>query len=368
MNSKIFLVLISLVCLFSIANAISVSVTNPIVQGTNWTIEASFSNLSNTESSRLFIDNEEIFVITKVSNLVLAESSSSKVIDFSRKELNVSFIMVGLNNGFHTITIKRYDSSNNLIEENSYDVEFIIPVSSYEKDQLTNELSKLKKDYESEISSLNEQLIEKNNEIDSLDNSITILQSTISNLEEKESTNSQNLEKINLDVNELMTSKNTQPLAFSSLNGLFLMGVENSGIILAVCLLLLLIGIVLYLKSKDFSVYSFSLPKFNFSKNNSGDSSSQNHFSDHKDMDSQVKDISKSLSTETKTDSGFSLNNIFSVLKKDGVELGTNHESNKLKPLKIGKWATESYYPENASVDNKTNSRFNAGDLIKKNF
>jgi outer membrane murein-binding lipoprotein Lpp len=327
---KLPLTLIVLTFLAVSVFAVSVNYESPISQGQQWNLTINVSSLSEGESEKLFVGEEELYVIANIDGKIIGYEKSSRVLWDSVSNSNVTLTISGYSEG-------KYDIE---IGDVSEQIEFFTPVSKSEQDALESKLDSLK----SELSSLNLTISNLESEIDSKDDQINALknenasllsslhsvESKILNLEEEGKSKEEIIEEVKDDLNLLLTER--AEARESPLYGMFAFGTQNSDILIGFIAIaaILVIGFFVY-NSRSSSIYSSSI----FGNDNKPETSLS---------EDSVKNEKK----------GFFSN----FIKKD-VDDDVEETSNTKK----GKWAVESYSPKES---NSKEEDVDFGDLIKR--
>ncbi len=338
---KPILLLLILVFSLGFVNSLSVSVDSPLSQGQQWSINANLSSLNNGENVRIYLDSEQIFVVTKVDNLYLEVTSSSRVVNSILNKDNgfLTLVCSGLSTGNYDIELK---SSNDSVGAS---VVFFEPSSKSDQEKLENDVSILEgqiNSLKSTISTLEQQnqvkdsqisdLLKENSELDS---ALILLESKLRLLEQEGKSSEEIILEMKSDLNDLLVERENQKN--SPLSGMFAFGAQNSGILIGLFALIALIVVGIFIRSRTGSIYSSSL---------FGD--------DDVAPDLNPVESDESSLNETRVSP---FKSFFSGLKKKKSPV---LNSNKKK------WAVEPYHGEEKNSVSKEEKRFDLGDLIKK--
>ena len=240
MNSAIKL-LFGLILLASMVSAASVSIdsTDSIPAGTLWTVSIDYE-LDSKNEAKIFFDNELLITIFEYNGKAFVDESqnSGKILNYTISNDELTLSITGMQEGIYDLEAKLY-SNEEKIDSDSIEIEF------YNWQDKINSLESANQLQSNLIKTLQADLNAKALEIESLkiNNQFTIeslkqINSNISTLQESDVDKNTSLEKINLDLNKLLTGKElesgttgffgltTNPLSWVALLGLLaLMGV-----------------------------------------------------------------------------------------------------------------------------------------------
>ncbi len=336
--------LVLLLLLISAVSALSISAETPIVQGQQWSFKVEFSEVSNGTESQVYVDSEQILTIGKSQSgkLFVIDESSSKVINTTINGLDLSVVFVGLSEGNHIIKVE----GDNYLDE--FTVVFYKPMSKEEQQTLQSNLAALQVEISSlknNISNLQSENESKDAQISSLQmensslaNSIQYLESNINLLEQEGKTNEEILSQVKEDLNVLLTER--EEAMKSPIAGMFAFGAQNSGLFFGIFVLIALVVVGVFIKSRTTSIYSSPI----LSK---GENVKTNKIENSEDDLLRPKKASP----------------IKSFVSRFGRKSSASKSFFKKK-----KWALEAYEPkESESKTKPDNKRFELGDLIKKN-
>jgi len=352
MMKKSLLVLVVFTLLLSVVSAISISVEDPLTQGSQWSFNVEFNSLSGVDEGKIYVDSELALTMFEHAGQVFSADVSSKVLSYKVNGTSVVIAYAGLNEGVHTIEAKTY-TSGSVNEEESVSVTFLRPLSQTEKDSLDNQISDLQSTtsiLKSEVSALETTLNDKDSEINNLKqknselvNDIGQLELNISELESNGATNEEILMTVKDDLNILLTEREVarnNPIA-----SMFAASTSNPTLLVVLIAAIAIIVIGVFVKKNSSSIYSSSI----FSKNDEIAMPPE---------EAETKIIrKKEVETEIPAEED--------EPKRKGLLSRFKKEKAIEESTPKRKWAVESYHPsENPSKDES--KRFELGDLIKK--
>ena len=341
MISKSCFLVLFLVLITSFVSAISISASDSVAQGQQWSMDVDLSGLSNGDEARVLIDDSQIFVVGRISDslFVIDSKTSSKVISRSLNGPNLMIVYAGLNAGTYNLKVETSSET----DETSLAVFEV--VSRAEQDILEDKVSAFGdeitvlrgtiNDLETQLSAKDAQIANLTTENSSLKDSMQYLESNINLLEQEGKSKDEILSTVKDDLNLLLTEREAS--LNSPIAGMFAFGAENSGLLLGVLALVALVVVGVFIKSRTTSIYDSPLLK-----------------RDEEPVVSETKEDSL-LVPEEKTSM---LSGFFSKFKKA--------ESVESPVLNKKRWATESYSPTETVKPKKEEKRFDLGDLIRK--
>ena len=342
MPNKNCLIVLYILFIATFASALSISASSSIAQGQQWSFDADLAGLSNGEEARLFVGDDQVFVVGKVSDslFVIESKTSSKVISHSLSGNNLTIVYSGLNAGDYILRIES-DSESNEASILVFEV-----VSRAEQDILEdkvtafgNEITALSStinSLENELDSKESQISTLNTENSNLKNSIQYLESNIDLLEQEGKSKDEILTQVKEDLNLLLTER--EDAMNSPIAGMFTFGAENSGFLIGLLALVALVVVGVFIKSRTVSIYDSPLIK-----------------KDETPMVAETEEESLLVPEEKKS----MFSGLFSKFKKTDVATD-EPEANKKR------WAVESYEPNDVRPK-VAEKKFELGDLIKKN-
>lgn len=320
----------------SFVTALSIDSQSSFSEGTQWGFIASFDTLSNGETGEIIINNEKVMSVFRHNNSLYVDESilSSKIVSFKINNYSITLSLVGYPESEVTILLKRINADS-VVNQVEKIVKFVELSSKSEQDALRIEVSSL----QTKINNLEESISQKDQQISNLEienskllGDIQTLQSTIRLLEQDGKTNEEILTQVKDDLDVLLIER--EEARKSPLTGLFVFGAENSSFLFVALLLIVLVVVGVFIKTRKTSIYDS--PIFD----NEGD-----------------LDYSKSLENASKKQKG-SFFQIFSNKKVESIDESSDS--------KKGKWASESYFPQKDIESKEEDKRFDLGDLIKK--
>ncbi len=336
MNYKLLILTILFVLILGFGSALSIDAQDSFSEGTQWSFIANFNSLTNGESGEILVSNELLLRVFKFNNQLYVEDSliSSKVTSYKLTGDSVTLSVVGYPEGIINILIKRLSGAA-VVNEVSKSIEFVKLFSKSEQDNLKIEVNNL----QTKINTLEENLTTKDQQISNLErenskllSDIQTLQSNIRLLEQDGKTNEEIISQVKDDLDVLLVER--EEARKSPLTGLFMFGAENSSVLFVALLLIILVVVGIFIKTRKTSIYDSPI------------------FDNAGDLD--YTDALKNASNKSKP----SIFQIFSNKNKEVKE--DSNDSNK------GKWATESYFPEKNTDLDSEDKKFDLGDLIKK--
>lgn len=337
MNLSIFLVLI--VFFGSIVSALNISSQNTFSENTQWSFIVNFNSLSNEDSAEIFVNNEKIMSVFQYNNQLFIDDSSisSKIISYKLNDKEVTISMVGFSSSDIDLLVKRI-SNGSVVNEVSKSITFVELVTKTEQDRLQNELNNLV----SKINSLEKNIDEKNVLISDLQRENSKLLSDLQNLnsnirllEQDGKSKEEIISQVKSDLDVLLIER--EEARNSPLNSLFVFGAQNSSTIFVLFLLVALIVVGMFVKSRKTSIYD--TPIFDSEENYALPEKENNKFEAKK---SPFKEFFEKRFAKKET--------------KNNDEIDS----------KKGKWASQSYYPQNKTNIVEDEKKFDLGDLIKK--
>jgi len=337
MNYKPAILAIFFVLILSFGSALSIETQNSFSEGTQWSFIANFDSLANGDNGEILISNELMMGVFKYNNQLYVDDSfiSSKIVSYKLNGNSVTISVVGYPEGVIDILLKRLNNGS-IVNEVQESIEFVKLFGRTEQDALKVEVNTL----QSKVNTLEENLILKDSQISSLEmenskllDDIQTLQSTIRLLEQDGKSNEEIISQVKEDLDILLIER--EEAKKSPLNGLFVFGAENSSILFVGLLLIILVVVGIFIKTRKTSIYDSPI------------------FDDAGDLD-----YSQAL-TAKKSNSIF---DFFSNKSSKKVKEEINNEDGSKK----AKWATESYFPEKNIKSDSEDKKFELGDLIKK--
>lgn len=323
-------------------SALNIDATSPISVGTSFSFTVDFSSIETGNDGEVIVDGESAISVFKHSSgiYVDGDSVSSSVLSYKLNgdELVISYS--GLQKGTKDIEIKEIEDGD-AVDEELTSIKVVEPVTKEDKDVMQAEINSLNNKVstlEENIAAKDAQITSLQNENNSLLNEIQSFESNIRTLEADGKTKDEILTEVKDDLNLLLTeresSRNT-PIA-----GLFAFGAENSSLLLFALLIIALVVVGVFVKSRQTSIYDS--PIFENEESNYED----------KSIKEDEKEFKLSKPSPFKSFFAKRFSNKTIEVDKDTT--------------KKGKWAAESYFPEKNSSKEDDNKRFDLGDLIKK--
>jgi hypothetical protein len=341
MISKSCFLVLFLVLITSFVSAISISTNDSVVEGQQWSMDVDLSGLDDFSEARIYLESNQIFVVTKGSGSLFIDDSktSSKVISSSLNGNNLTIVYAGLNAGNYNLKVETSSET----EETSFLVDDLPSRAEYDdlKNNLSDvglEMTRLNEtinNLETELSAKDTQIANLTTENSNLKNSMQYLESNIKLLEQEGKSKDEILSVVKDDLNLLLTER--EESMNSPIAGMFAFGAENSGFLIGILALIALVVVGVFIKSRTTSIYDSPLLK-----------------RDEEPVVYESKEDSL-LVPEEKTSllSGF-----FSKFKKE--------KTVESPVLNRKRWATESYSPIETVKPKKEEKRFDLGDLIRK--
>jgi hypothetical protein len=347
MNKKICLLTIFLLFFSVFALALDIDAQSPITVGTGWSFTVDLDSVNNGENVTIEVNEESVLSAFKFDGdiYINEDSVSSKVVSYNKSGESISISYSGLSEGTKDIKVEVKDDGE-LVDEEDFSVKFVEPVTKEDQEALQSEVNTLNSkitNLESNINSKDAQISALESENDSLLNEIQTLQSNIRLLEQDGQDNEQILNTVKDDLNLLLTER--EEARNTPIAGLFAFGAENSSLILFVLLVIALVIVGVFVKSRQTSIYD--TPIFDNEEGNY----------DEKEIPSQ-----KEVKQDFKPSKPSPFKNFFE--KNFGAKKAITLDKDTSKK---GKWAAESYFPENQQKPKADdNKRFDLGDLIKQ--
>lgn len=341
MLKKVLVITILLVFLLTgFVSALSIDTQDYFAENTQWSFIVDFSSLSNEESGQIFLDNENLLNVFQYNNTIFIDDSSisSRIVSYKLNNKEVTISLVGFSKSTREILVKRIGNGS-VVNEVSKTIDFVELVTKSEQDRLRSELGAL----ESKVRILENNIDEKNETISGLQRENAKLLSDLQNLnanirllEQDGKSKEEIISQVKSDLDILLIER--EEARNSPLNSLFVFGLENSSSILVLFLLVALIVVGLFVKSRKTSIYD--TPIFDNEENYVLPEEKNSGLGETKR--SPFKDFFEKR-----------------FAKKETVPDSSN--SNK------GKWAAESYFPQReVKSSNEEDKKFDLGDLIKK--
>jgi len=362
MITKSLFVLLILALLVSVVSAVSISVEDPMTQGSQWSFTVNFDSLDNVDEGKIFVDGDLALTVFEHSGQVFTSDISSKVLNSNISGTSVVVAYTGLNEGDHTIEVNKYIGGN-IDNEQSVSFTVIKPLSQSEKQTLIDQINSLEvtitniggitSTLKSEITTLENAIADKDLEINSLKqknsevlSEVNKIELEIDALESSGATNEEILSNVKDDLNVLLMER--EEAKKNPIMGLFAAGANNSTLLLALVALIAVIVIGVFLKKNSSSIYSSSI----FSKNE------EIALPNEGEEKAKTKIINNSKNTILEDEPKEKKKSFFSRFKKEKVA----EEGSAPKR----KWATESYHPSDDKKVAQDDKSFELGDLIKK--
>jgi len=159
-------ILIVLIMLSGMVFSLSISAESPLVQGQQWTFSAELSSLTSGNEARVFVAGEQVMVIGRVGGtIVVADTTSSKVINYSKNGDTVTVVYAGLSSGSYELKVETDDESD------SFEVVFFEPMNKADQQTMQDRIDSLETDLTNmanSISSLEGEISSKDQQISSL--------------------------------------------------------------------------------------------------------------------------------------------------------------------------------------------------------
>ncbi|MDD4251210.1 MAG: hypothetical protein PHX27_03395 [Candidatus ainarchaeum sp.] len=337
-SKKILFLLVLIILSIGFISALDISADSPLSYGQQWSFNVNLSSLSNSSEARIYLDSQQIAIVTRISTGEFVQGSySSKVVNSNLNKDSgfLTLVCTGLRVGTYEL---RVESNNDSI---SKEIVFFEPANKLDQIELTNQLSDLENrilNLKTVITTLEEEINTKDAQISllvkdnsELDSSLKLLDSKLRLLEQEGKSNEEILSELKNDLNVLLVER--EEARKSPLSGLFAFGSENSGLLLGLFALIALVVVGVFVKSRSGSIYSNSL------------------FGDDSELEIGPVESDESSLNETFVSP---FKSIFSGLtRKKSPVLNKNKK----------KWAVEPYHGE---VKQKEEKKFDLGDLIKR--
>ncbi|MFA5763862.1 MAG: hypothetical protein WC915_03535 [archaeon] len=341
MTNKSCFLIVFLILISTFAGAISISASDSVAQGQQWSMDVDLIGLSNGDEARVLIDDSQVFVVGKISDslFVIDSKTSSKVISNNLNGNNLTIVYSGLNAGTYTLKVE----TNSESDQTSLSVFEV--VTRAEQDILENKVSAFGDEItvlrgtinnlETELSTKDTQIANLTTENSNLKNSMQYLESNITLLEQEGKSKDEILSSVKDDLNLLLTER--EESLNSPIAGMFAFGSENSGFLIGILALIALVVVGVFIKSRTTSIYDSPLLR-----------------RDEEPVVYETKEDSLLVPEEKKP----ILSGFFSKFKKA--------ETIESPVLNKKRWATESYSPAETVKPKKEEKRFDLGDLIRK--
>jgi uncharacterized coiled-coil protein SlyX len=256
MVNNILKLVLCLILLISTISAASISIDsiNSVPAGTLWTTTIEYK-LDSGQEAKVFLDDESLLTFFEYNQSVFVDTSknSSKVLNYNVSNNELTLSIAGMQEGKYSLDAKLY-FGDELIESDSIEIEF------YDWQDKINSLENTINSQNKLIQTLGNDLNAKALEIEKLkiNNQLTIeslrqITSNVSSLQQSDLDKNSSLEKINLDLNQLLKDKELE----TGLTGLFSFTSNPlSWVALIGIIALIGVGVVLYNnKKKKDSLY-----------------------------------------------------------------------------------------------------------------